>query len=41
VADDFGWKAKAFVARSSGVCFHEAIVAHCSVLYKVDNTVIK
>jgi len=26
VADDFRWEAKAFVARSSGVCFHEAIL---------------
>ncbi|GHO47087.1 hypothetical protein KSX_52500 [Ktedonospora formicarum] len=38
VADDFGWKAKAIVSRSNGVCFHQARVAHCSVLYKVDNT---
>ena len=31
-------KAKAFVALSSGVCFHEAMLAHYSVMYQVDNT---
>src|SRR5260221_3523803 len=38
VADDFRWEAKAFVARSSGAGFHEAMLAHCSVMYQVDNT---
>jgi hypothetical protein len=38
VADDFRWEAKAFVARSSGACFHEVMLAHCSVMYQVDNT---
>jgi hypothetical protein len=30
MADDFRWKAKAFVIRGSSVCFHEAILAHGS-----------
>lgn len=30
VADDFRWKAKAFVMRSNSVCLHEAILAHGS-----------
>jgi hypothetical protein len=30
VANNLSWKAKAFVIRSSGRCFHEAILSHCS-----------
>src|SRR5260370_8598460 len=33
VADNFRWEAKAFVAWSSGVCFHAAILAHCSATF--------
>jgi hypothetical protein len=32
VADDFSRKAVAFVIGGSGVCFHGAILAHCSAL---------
>jgi hypothetical protein len=30
IADDFRWETKAFVRGSDDVCFHEAILAHCS-----------
>lgn len=33
VADDFRWKAKAFVMGSSRVCFHEAILAQYSATF--------
>jgi len=33
VADNFRWEAKAFVAWSSGVRFHEALLAHCSATF--------
>lgn len=33
VANNFRWKAKAFVLGSSRVCFHRAILAHCSVTF--------
>jgi len=33
VADNFRWEAKALVAGSSGVCFHEAILAQCSATF--------
>jgi hypothetical protein len=38
MTDNFRWESKAFVVRSDGVCFHEAMVTHCSVMYQVDNT---
>ncbi len=33
VADDFKWEVETFVIRSSGVCFHEAILAHRSARF--------
>src|SRR5437763_12901235 len=32
VTDNLGWETKPFVVGGSGVCFHEAILAHCSVM---------
>ena len=37
VADDFRRKAVASVIGSSGGCFHEAILTHCSATFQVDN----
>lgn len=33
MADDFRWKAKAFVRGSDDVCFHKAILTQCSALF--------
>lgn len=33
VTDNFRWKAKAFIIGSSDVCFHAAILIHCSALF--------
>jgi hypothetical protein len=38
IADYFWWEAKALVVRSSDICFHKVLAAHCSALYQVDNT---
>lgn len=32
MADDFGWKAKAFLIGRNDVCFHAAILSYCSAL---------
>src|SRR5258708_36251385 len=32
MADDFRWKAKAFIIGRNAVCFHAAILAYCSAL---------
>jgi len=33
VADNLGWEAIAFIIGSNGICFHEAILTHCSALF--------
>ncbi len=38
VNDNLRWETETFVVWGSGVCFHEAILAHCSVMLQVDNT---